>query len=632
MTAIVGLFGIDASDSAALARSMLAAMHTRGTERVELWHGEGVALGAVSNAWEVGQEGPDSARVAFDDCAAVATDATLYYVGELREALARAGVSPGTSLAAHVLAAYRAWGDRFLDQIEGDFAVIVWDLRERRLVAARDHSGTRPLFYAMSGSGLALASRLDGLTTLPSFDRAYDMLSIGNDALHLRVQIPEGTAYAAAKRLPAGHRLDWHASAAPRIARWWDVPIFHRGDGPPFAEATEELRRLIVAAVGERTAHPGGAAIWLSGGYDSSSLFAASNIAAERFGAQLAHPVSMSHPPGDAGREDELIEASTGFWHVTPTWVDVDDVPALEFPIDQARLRDEPMYHTYELSNRALAVATRAAGRRAVIVGNGGDQFFSSGVARLADHFRSGRFITLAREWREAGGGRDWRLFVRTAVLPNLPLAVLDVANELRQRRTLQHRPTRQLPAWANREFDQLPELEALNRRGLERRPGEGHAALDQSWSLRHVMGERIIAAYTGTGLLDGIDLRSPLFDARVIRFAARRPLDESYSRLENKRLLRAAFAKYLPNSVMSPRSARTGLPTRSLLRTAIEHAVWAMEECGKGMILAELDVIDGSKFLERAAVLSSRSITDVEEAAAFVACTQAECWLRARS
>ena len=62
--------------------------------------------------------------------------------------------------------------------------------------------------------------------------------------------------------------------------------MFSRGDGPPFDEAKEELRRIIVAAVQERCRHPSGSAIWLSGGYDSSTLFAAS---------QWARPDANSH-------------------------------------------------------------------------------------------------------------------------------------------------------------------------------------------------------------------------------------------------------------------------------------------------------------------------------------------------
>jgi len=369
----------------------------------------------------------------------------------------------------------------------------------------------------------------------------------------------------------------------------------------------------------------------LSGGYDSSTLFAAAQLAAKERRAQPAYPVSISYPPGDPGREDEFIEESTRFWNLEPTWLDVDLVPSLTAPVDLARLRDEPMYHTYETANRALARTTRSAGFRAALVGNGGDQFFSAGVARLADHFRTGRFITLARDWREAGGGRDWRLFARTVVLPNLPSYALAVANRLRQRRPLQHRLTRELPTWANQNFSQLEALQTLNRTPLQRRPGEGHAALDQSWFLRQVTGERVNAAYTATGLLDGLELRSPLFDQRIVRFAAGRPIEESYSRRENKRLLRAAFKGHLPPAVLGPRTARTGLPQRTLFRTATEHARWVTAESSKGMILADLTVIDGSKFLSRASLWAGKERADVEEAAALVASAQAECWLRAR-
>jgi asparagine synthase (glutamine-hydrolysing) len=432
VTAIVGLFGDFAREGEAAARRVLRSMHARGSEHVEVWSDAGVTLGAVSDRWEIG-DGAIAARVAWNEDAAVATDATLYYLRDLRAALERAGVplsdASDASPARLILAAYRAWGRECLAYLEGDFALVLWDRRARTVLAARDHTGGRPLFFTRRPTGLALASRLDGLTSLPGFDAALNLLAIADDALFLRVQNPEGTAYRNAQRLPAGHRLDWAFAtpSPPVVTRWWEVPVFLRGDGPPFEEAVGQLRRLIIDAVAEQGTHPGRSSIWLSGGYDSSALFAASQIAGAQRGAMVAHPVSMSHPPGDPGREDEFIEATTSFWRVTPTWVAVGDVPPLVDPIEGARLRDEPMYHTYEQSNRTLARATRAAGYRVALVGNGGDQFFSAGVARLADHFLRGNVITLAREWREAGGGNDWRLFVRHVVLPNLPAPAVTV-------------------------------------------------------------------------------------------------------------------------------------------------------------------------------------------------------------
>ncbi len=634
MTAIVGLFGTPDPDAAAHTRNALTAMHALGREHVELWNDASVALGAVSDLWQVDGQHAHTTRLAFDDQAVVVTDASLYYIDDLERELRSAGRQPATrSPAALVLAAYEVWGRDAVHRLEGDFALLIWDRRERRVLAARDHSGTRPLFHTPHAGGLAIASQLSGLAALPGFDTTLDLMSVGNDALFLRVQDPERTAYARAKRVPAAHVLTWRQGAAPRVERWWEVPVFARGDGPPFDEAKEELRRLIVAAVSERTRHKGGSAIWLSGGYDSPTLFAASHESA-RGGANgpPARAISISYPPDDPGYEDDFIKAVTSFWKVGQSWIDVREIPALDSPPARASTRDEPLYHAYELWNAALARATREQGLRVAIIGNGGDQFFSSTVARLADHFRTARLITLAREWREAGGGKNWRLFAKDVIAPNLPPHLMAVANSLRHARTLQHRLARPVPTWANTSFECFDALVQLNRTPLERRPGEGHAALDQSWSLRQVTAERINALLTAIALLDGVEVRSPLLDGRVIRFAAGRPLAESYSRRENKRLLRGAFQGLLPELVLGPRAERTGLPVRYLKRTVLEHARWAAEEYSKGMILADMGVIDGSKFLDRARSIPDRGVTDIEEGPAFIATVQSECWLRTRS
>jgi asparagine synthetase B (glutamine-hydrolysing) len=633
MTAIVGLFGSHDPQIEARARRALEAMRADGSELIELFvdPDAGVALGAASDTWQVGA-GLDSARLAQSERAAVVTDASLYYLQDLTRAVQASGYQTSSqSPAALILAAYSAWGDQSLQHLEGDFALIIWDRRERRLVAARDHGGTRPLFYAAYEGGLAVASRLDGIVSLPRFNAQFNPISLGDDALFLRVHMPESTAYAAIKRIQGGHRLDWRPGAAPRVERWWEVPFFVRGDGPPYEEAVQELRRLIIASVAERTKHPEGSVVWLSGGYDSPSLFAASQEGARANGGKAAEAVSIQYPPDDPGYEDDYIEATTSFWKTTPNWVDVTAIPALENPMARAKLRDEPIHHMYELWNAALAQKTRARGRRVALIGNGGDQFFSSTTVRLADHLRSGRLITLATEWREAGGGWNWRLFGREVVAPNLPNRVLAVANALRQGRALQHRLARPVAAWANRAFEHYGALEALNRATIERRPGESHASLDQSWGLRHITAERLAKLLSSIALLNGVEVRSPLFDGRVIRFASGRPLSESYSKRENKRLLRGAFKGLLPEKVLGPRPTRTGLPVRYLKRTAAAHAAWAVQEWLNGMILADLGVIDGKKFLDVAREIPSRGLTDLEQGVAVIATVQTECWLRAR-
>lgn len=634
MTAIVGLVGTSDPNAADRARMALRAMHASGSEHVELWNDTtaGAALGAVSDLWQIEGSGPENARLAFDERAVVVIDGSLYYLADLERLLDGAGQrAAARSPAAMILAAYRAWGRDAVHRLEGDFAFVVWDRLERRVIAARDHGGSRPLFYAPHGGGLAISSRLDGLTALPGFDAALDLMSLGNDALVLRVHDPERTAYASVKRLPAGHRMEWRKDKQIIVERWWEVPYFTRGDGPPYADAREELKRLIVASVAERTKHSGGSAVWLSGGYDSPTLFAASHVAARENGLTPAKAISIQYPADDPGYEDDFITAATSFWSESPAWIHIASIPSMGAPLDRARDRDEPLYHAYEQWNASLARETVAHGRRVALIGNGGDQFFSSTTVRLADHLRAGRIVTLAREWREAGGGTNWRLFARDVVAPNLPKSALAVASSLRQGRPLQHRLARPVPPWSSAAFAHFDALIELNRTPLERRPGESHASVDQSWSLRHVTAERIATLLTLIGLLDGVEVRSPLFDQRVIRFAAGRPLAESYSRRENKRLLRGAFEGLLPEKVLGARAERTGLPTRYLKRTAVAHAQWASSTWLNGMILADLGVIEGRKFLDRVKDIADRGIADLEEGVATVATVQTECWLRAR-
>ena len=83
--------------------------------------------------------------------------------------------------------------------------------------------------------------------------------------------------------------------------------------------------------------------------------------------------ISLSHPPGDPGREDELILATTGRWGATPRWIDSEKIPGILDPEWSAARRDEPLSHPYELWNRALGDNCRESGDRVALNGSGGE-------------------------------------------------------------------------------------------------------------------------------------------------------------------------------------------------------------------------------------------------------------------
>src|SRR5256885_311328 len=47
-----------------------------------------------------------------------------------------------------VLRAYLEWGERFVEELHGMFAIALWDAPRRKLVLARDRLGKKPPYYA----------------------------------------------------------------------------------------------------------------------------------------------------------------------------------------------------------------------------------------------------------------------------------------------------------------------------------------------------------------------------------------------------------------------------------------------------------------------------------------------------
>src|SRR5205823_1704964 len=86
-----------------------------------------------------------------------------------------------------LLQAYRHWRDDFPKHVLGDFALALWDGRDRRLLLARDAAGYRPLHYWSRGNEFRFASEARGLLAYGDIPTAVDERRVG----HWLTRIPE---------------------------------------------------------------------------------------------------------------------------------------------------------------------------------------------------------------------------------------------------------------------------------------------------------------------------------------------------------------------------------------------------------------------------------------------------------
>ena len=601
---------------------MLNAMLRRG-DRCALWRGDGVVLGTRRFDWETSDGFAGGNHVAVRGALSVVADASLYYRQELVTKLRAAGVRTASIGSSDlILAAYEAWGDRCLEHIEGDFAFVVYDARRSRIFAARDHVGRRPLFFARTRTSFIVASSTEAILAHPEVPREPDLTAlVGRISFALTDET--STTYRGICTVPASHALTTDAGLSSRLSRYWTIPSGDDSARASFEDGVAELRDLIERAALERMAPSGTTCIWLSGGYDSPSVFGITERAlATRGDDRRLQPVSMSHPPGDPARENELIEEIVGFWKRETSWVNIADAPLLENVAEYAAGHDDPFQHAFERWSRVMLAAVRRTPSHVVFTGDGGDQLFAVSRVFMRDLFARGQWTELQREW-QSFGARGTRAFLDEVARP----AVRGLTRRGRRVGKPQFGP----PSWIRDDFvaaSGLIDREWDAEERLEREAGS-HGRAETLRPLLSPVSSRVAANVATFALDAGVEVRVPLLDRRIVEFAARRPRSERASGGAVKHLLRAAASGALPDSVVAPRTQRTGALGQYFARGFRDDMQGVVTGAFRDSLLSQLGVVNEPRLLE--AWSQYQKGGDLSLGFPLFLTLQAELWLRAR-
>ncbi len=561
MSSIVGVFNAESQPvDPTLVGRMIESAQIRGNDRTGVWDGEYATVAAARYGWELSADFSGDVLVLDAGDVVVAADASLYYRNELEKKIEARGVSlTGDTPSHYLLAAYRAWGEDCVGELEGDFSFILYDRARSSVLCARDFAGLRPLFFAEFGKTLVVASTVGAILTHPECSNDLNLASIACTSGGMLWSLGSDTCYSDINVVPAATRLVWRPGQNAQIDKYWTPREDRSVASLSFDEASEVLCELLEEAVSERLANVGVTTVWMSGGRDSTAVFGAGqNVLKEENLGRVLRPISISYPEGDPGREDEIISAVADFWGQPVHWLDIDDIPLFEHTAARAAEREEPGSHLYENWNRALGKATRDCGSRIALDGNGGDQLFQATDVYLADLFVTGRWVSLARElWAKRQRGR--RHLFQSTVHPILSPETLAKIGIIRGRRYRSHYLERPIAPWLSSECVARFELSAREREYLpERRVGRIEKT-QLAWSIQSPMPMYQAAQMGSIFLQQGIQFRSPLFDKRIVEFAISRPWRERARGLDSKLLLRRAMKGLLPDDVLASRDIRSG-------------------------------------------------------------------------
>jgi asparagine synthase (glutamine-hydrolysing) len=521
----------------------------------------------------------------------------IYNYKEIRKELIDLGHAFKTTGDTEVLlGAYSQWGQGCLAKLNGMFAFLIWDSKEKTLFGARDRFGEKPLFYAQNKNGIAFASEIKGLVPLLDQPIAANEQILCDYLVEAKMDHSNLSFFQGVLSIPAGHQFVV-SNGDLEVSQYWHLDTSERGFKGSIEDAVVQFKELFEDSIRLRMRSDVPIGTCLSGGMDSSSIVCviAKMLQNEQFQSATRKTFTAHYPEFDESKQlDDVVRlANCESYRISPA-------PAgLNSLVELLWYQDEPFMSFSVLASREVMRKARQEGVKVLINGQGADEVLAgySPYLRsyLADLMYQVRFLSL---WKTS---QHELQFTGRSALKSISL----LAKEEFRSNLLKYSG---LKAWKDSASKQADYSKTnLVSRGFvqdkfkasirQHNHDKSHAGRLKN-ALMHSMFVENLPLYLRVedrnSMSFSLESRLPFLDHRIAEFVMALPTPWLMKDSKNKWLLRESMKAVLPESVVNRRD-KFGFPTPDI--------VWQTGKL-RGEIM---DLVGSTSFRER-------GVFDVEE------------------
>ncbi len=204
-----------------------------------------------------------------------------------------------------VLHLYQEYGPRFLEMVNGQFAIAIWDRNKETLFLARDRIGIRPLYYSNLGNQFIFSSEIKAFLAIPGWEAKVDPQVLQQVFTYWGPLSPN-SIFKNVHEVKPGHFMLISATKAEEICYW--EPIFDKiSNQRKENDLVDEFEQLLIDSAQIRLHADVPVGAYLSGGLDSSTIAAIiarfSDTPLETFSIQFEDPRYDEKP-----FQDQMVE------------------------------------------------------------------------------------------------------------------------------------------------------------------------------------------------------------------------------------------------------------------------------------------------------------------------------------
>ena len=528
----------------------------------------------------------------------------LVYNGEIFN---HAGIRPELEKAGHrytnrsdsetILHSYEQFGPACLQRFRGMFAFAIWDKNRRKLFAARDRLGKKPLYYYWDGRLFAFGSEIKTLLQHPAISAQFED-SLLPEYLCFGYVSEERTLFRNICKLMPGHYLELDGANGLRVQKYWELPVpaaapEDRSDQSWISECRERLEETVRMRLMSDV--PLG--MFLSGGVDSSAIAAimkrnfsgpVKTFAVGYPEAEFSELSYARHVAESIGTEHhEVVVGMEDFFNTLPRLIWHEDEP-ITWPSSVS------LYFVSKLAREHVTV---------VLTGEGSDEMFG-GYARYRHYAMNERWLSvyqvLPRGLRgmirdrvattgllSAGFRRKLQhTFVgRGEDLESLYLDNFYSAFSLSEQRQL---------------FPALPNGSPYRNFRAVWDPTRGPALQRLLYADQKTYLIELLMKQDQMSMATSIESRVPFLDHEFVEWAARVPQHMKLRNGEGKYIVKKAIEGLVPDQIIYRKKMGFPTPIRQWLMDARADSLYRILQARDGLLAQYIDAAQLAALLDR--------------------------------
>ncbi len=551
-------------------REMCDALTHRGPDSDGTWLGDGTALGMRRLA-VIDLKTGDQPFFNRAKTVAVVMNGEIYNFRALRAELQKKGYGFSTDSDTEVLPhLYDEYGKRFIEKLNGMFAVALWDSEQKRLILARDRFGEKPVYYGIFGEKLFFASEPKALLAHPEIQPEINFNALNQYLSYDYVPAPL-SIYKNLNKLPASHTLVFQDGGIS-LNEYWKLSFEKPPKAPTINEAADRLSRILSESVKMRLVSDVPLGVLLSGGIDSSTVAAfAQKHVSERV---KTFSIGFEEDSFDESKHARKVAEHLGTEHFEKR-LSVEKAQDLISEIGvwlDEPLSDGSLIPTFLLSGFVRRYVTVALG------GDGGDEIFA-GYPMYFGHKVSNAYQKVPGPFRSG---------LIEPLVNRLPTSTKNLSFDYKAKRFVNSQNADQVArhhSWfgsfsvdekqrlCSKELQTVFEkadVYAGARNLLDANPIKDTIEQMQFLDMKYYLAEDILTKVDRASMAVSLEVRAPFLDAGVAEYAASLPSNYKLRGKLSKFILKKAVEDILPKSIIKRPKKGFGIPIAEWLKGSL--------------------------------------------------------------